>query len=446
VRGRTGWKYALGLDLAGAGFGFSALPGFRSRVPEHGVGHQFLDVILARCAQPGLLRAGGRMRTDSTHVAACVRDLNRVEFVTGTLRCALEALSVAAPDWLAGCGLVTPAWLERYGQRAGSCRLPEGDGPRARFAAQAGSGGYALLEAIDRDGTPRRVSRLPAIGVLRTVRGQHFGRRPGGGARYREAKELPAGARRLVSPHDPDARCAVRRTTARDGYKARFTGTCDPGAPRLAVSGAATPAAAGDSTVTALVHRGLHARSLAPAGHFAGTGYASAALLVQSASDGAGLAGPARATGGRGSAGPRSYKSTDFKTGWNARQATCPQGRTSSRRTGTADRGEPRVRTGFYRAGCPSCPARAQCATARFRVLTVQPREQYEALQARRAEQETDAWKARYATRAGAEGTALQGRRHGNMNRQRGSPAKRSWQTSASYRSLVAPRRSPVRS
>jgi hypothetical protein len=43
--------------------------------------------------------------------------------------------------------------------------------------------------------------------------------------------------------------------------------------------------------------------------------------------------------------------------------------------------------------------------SAGFPVLTVQPREQCEALQARRAEQETDARKARYATRAGAEGT-----------------------------------------
>ena len=37
--------------------------------------------------------------------------------------------------------------------------------------------------------------------------------------------------------------------------------------------------------------------------------------------------------------------------------------------------------------------------------------------------------------------TACQRRRHDKMNRQRGSSAKRSWQTSASYRSLVAPRR-----
>ena len=408
VRGRIGWKYALGLELTDAGSGFSALSGFRSRVPGHGLGHQFLDVILARCAQLGLLRAGGRMRTDSTHVVACVRDLNRVEFVTETLRCALEALSVAAPDWLAGCGLVTPAWLERYGQRADSCRLPKGDGPRAEFAAQAGSGGYGLLEATGRDDTPRWLPRLPAIGVLRTAWGQHFDRRPGGGARYREAKELPAGAQRLVSPHDPDARCAVRRTTVWDGYKAHFTGTCDPGAPHLVVPGATTPAAAGDSTVTTLVHRGLHAHSLTPAGHFAAMGYTSAALLVQSASDGTGLVGPVKATGGRGSAGPHSHKNTDFQTGWDARQATCPQGKTSSRWIETTVHGEPRVHIDFYRAGCPSCPARAQCTTARFRVLTVHPREQYEALQARRAEQETGAWKARYATRAGVEGTIAQ--------------------------------------
>ena len=51
---------------------------------------------------------------------ACVRDLNRVEMVTETLRAALEALSAAAPAWLTATGLVTGVWLERYGQRADS--------------------------------------------------------------------------------------------------------------------------------------------------------------------------------------------------------------------------------------------------------------------------------------------------------------------------------------
>ncbi|MFG2659251.1 hypothetical protein [Streptomyces sp. NPDC048425] len=61
----------------------------------------------------GLLRAGGRQRTDSTHVFAAVRTLNRMEFVGETLRAALEALSVAAPQWLSA--LVTADWVRRYG-------------------------------------------------------------------------------------------------------------------------------------------------------------------------------------------------------------------------------------------------------------------------------------------------------------------------------------------
>jgi hypothetical protein len=47
-----------------------------------------------------------------------------VEFVTATLRCALEALSVAASDWLAGCDLVTPAWLERPRGWSGTGSVP----------------------------------------------------------------------------------------------------------------------------------------------------------------------------------------------------------------------------------------------------------------------------------------------------------------------------------
>jgi hypothetical protein len=60
-------------------------------------------------------------------------------------------------------------------------------------------------------------------------------------------------------------------------------------------------------------------------------------------------------------------------------------------------------------------------------VLTVHPREQYEALQARRAEQETGAWKARYATRAGAEGTIAQAvhRAGARRARYRGLPKAR---------------------
>jgi hypothetical protein len=41
--------------------------------------------------------SGGRQRTDATQVLAAVRELNRLELVTETLRAALEALAAAAP-------------------------------------------------------------------------------------------------------------------------------------------------------------------------------------------------------------------------------------------------------------------------------------------------------------------------------------------------------------
>lgn len=42
--------------------------------------------LLDRLAALGLVTAGGRQRTDSTHVVAAVRDLNRLEMVAETLR------------------------------------------------------------------------------------------------------------------------------------------------------------------------------------------------------------------------------------------------------------------------------------------------------------------------------------------------------------------------
>ena len=100
VRARMDWKFLLGLELDDPGFDFSVLSDFRSRLIGHGMEERVLAAVLARCSELGLLRSGGRQRTDSTHVLAAVRTLNRMEFVGETLRAALEALAAAAPAWL----------------------------------------------------------------------------------------------------------------------------------------------------------------------------------------------------------------------------------------------------------------------------------------------------------------------------------------------------------
>ncbi|MFL5253355.1 MAG: transposase [Rhodopila sp.] len=73
VRGRIDWKYALGLELTDPGFHFSVLAEFRARLVAGKAEHLLLDRMLERFKPRGLLRAGGKQRTDSTHILAAVR-------------------------------------------------------------------------------------------------------------------------------------------------------------------------------------------------------------------------------------------------------------------------------------------------------------------------------------------------------------------------------------
>ena len=60
------------------------------------------------------------------------------------------------------------------------------------------------------------------------------------------------------------------------------------------------------------------------------------------------------------------------------------------------------------KTACTPCPARQLCTSGQRRQITLRPRDLHEALAAARAEQATAQWKARYAARAGVEGTMRQ--------------------------------------
>ena len=124
VRGRIDWKYALALELTDPGFDHTVLSEFRSRLVQGQAELQLLDTLLQRCRERGLIRPRGRQRTDSTHVLAAVRVLNRLERVGETMRAALNDLAVMAPT---GC----KRWPPRSGinamaggSRTTTCRRP----------------------------------------------------------------------------------------------------------------------------------------------------------------------------------------------------------------------------------------------------------------------------------------------------------------------------------
>ena len=86
------------------------------------------------------------MRSDSTHVLAAVRTLNRPELVTETLRVALEALAETAPSWLAS--LIDAGWAKRDRRPARYDRLPKDEAELAEHVLQVGSDGMRILTAL----------------------------------------------------------------------------------------------------------------------------------------------------------------------------------------------------------------------------------------------------------------------------------------------------------
>src|SRR5215211_7477866 len=100
VRSRIDWKYVLRLELTDPGFDASVLSAFRARLIAGAAESLLFETLLAWCRDRQLVKARGRQRTDSTHILAAVRALNRVEVVGETMRHALHTLAVVAPEWL----------------------------------------------------------------------------------------------------------------------------------------------------------------------------------------------------------------------------------------------------------------------------------------------------------------------------------------------------------
>src|SRR5438045_8438446 len=136
VRARIDWKYLLRLELTDPGFDFSVLSEFRDRLLAGSAEELLLDKLLERCQGLGLLKARGQQRTDSTHVLAAVRVLNRLELVAETVRATLNELATVRPDWLQG--LAPLAWYEPYGRRIEDTRLPREQVQRDAYAQTVG--------------------------------------------------------------------------------------------------------------------------------------------------------------------------------------------------------------------------------------------------------------------------------------------------------------------
>jgi transposase len=164
---RLDWKYALSLTPEDEGFDYSILSDFRERLISQHAEERLLEPILQVCRAKGWLKAGGKQRTDSTHVLAAVRTLSSIESVGETLRASLNELAELDPDWLVS--VITPQWFDRYVHRVELARLPKAGSQREAWVKQLGQDVLQLLEAGQRQPTPAPVRQAACWPLLKQV-------------------------------------------------------------------------------------------------------------------------------------------------------------------------------------------------------------------------------------------------------------------------------------
>lgn len=411
VRARIDWKFALGLELTDPGFDFSVLSEFRDRLVGEDAGRCVLDAILVAARERGLVTAGGKARTDSTHVLSSARELNWLEMVGETLRATLNAVAQVEPDWLRARAL--PEWFTHYATRIEDSRFPKARTKRVEVGRRIGADGMRLLRMIWTDDAPVTLRVLPEVEVLRQVWVQQF-HLVEGEVERRDPKDRPPGAKRLVTPYDVEARGSVKRDTVWDGYKVHLTETCEADTVHLVTNVTTTVATVPDDRMAAVVHAGLAARGLLPGEHWVDAGYANSSALAAAGIDhGVALHGPLRPVTVAQARGEGTYGQDAFTIDWDNQHVTCPNGITSTQwHRRRSEEQLPVIRVRFSPADCRTCPRLRDCVSspkAQRREITLRPRHEYEALHQARQLQATDEWKDRYKIRAGVEGTISQG-------------------------------------
>jgi transposase len=410
VRSRIDWKYLLCLELDDAGFDYSVLCEFRTRLLTEGAEHRLFDRILSLLQERQWVKARGRQRTDSTHVVAAVRDLNRLERVIETLRAALNVLATAAPDWVRA--QVPAEWVDRYGKRAEDYDLPSGEKQRQALAEQVGRDGEALLVALWSTEAPTWTRALPAVETLRQVWVHSF-LPTSKGLHWRSKDNIPPSGLRICSPYDTEARYAHKRSTTWSGYKVHLTETCEADRPNLITQVQTTEAIQNDNDALPHIHQGLAKVELLPNQHVVDAGYIEASQLVESQQEyGIELVGPVQGNGRWQHEQGNGFDISHFLVDWDRQQVTCPAGKTSSSWKGfVGRRGNHLITIAFAKADCSRCPSLSQCTKSnnQRRTLTLKPQKLYEVLQQARQHEKTKEFQQQYRWRAGVEGTISQG-------------------------------------
>jgi transposase len=422
VRTRIDWKYLLCLPLMDMGFHYSVLSEFRTRLLPGETEAKLFEKLLEHLRSKDLLRGQKRQRTDSTHILGAIRAINRLMFVGETMRQALNALAVAAPDWLRN--RVPSEWIDRYGDRIEDFRLAKSEAKRIAYAEEIGADGVKLFNMLFEQISPNWLRELPAIRILWRVWIQNYTWQSDDRLRWRNNDEISPSAVFISSPYDEEAHDCQKRSTSWVGYKVHLTETCDDEAPRLITHVETTPATTADSDLTIDIQTELRAKGISPKKHLVDLGYIDAKILVTSKEEfGIDVIGPPKGDYRWQARAGEGFAAENFIVDWQLHQTTCPTGRKSISWTPALDaRKQEVIKIKFSQKDCIPCLSRSKCTHAQKhprRTITLRAQPQHEALQATKEREKTESFKELYARRAGIEGTISQSVRSFDLRRTR---------------------------
>jgi transposase len=212
----------------------------------------------------------------------------------------------------------------------------------------------------------------------------------------------------VVTPHDPQARRATKGAQAWIGYKLHLSETAAQDAPLLITDLEVGAAAAYDCHYLDPVQERLQARNLLPDTHLADAGYVNGPTMHRSRERRVELLGPVPADTFGASRQEKVWPAEAFHVDVENQQATCPCGHPNQRWSVYHHRGgkdKDLMAILWDKQVCGECSQRDRCLPPGQSQRILRLSRHYDLLSARRREQKTEAFQARYRRRAGIEAT-----------------------------------------
>lgn len=410
LRYHAGWNLALNCPLGDGAFHPTTLVHFRARLLEKDLGALGFQAVLDALVEAGLIQRRSRQRLDSTQMLGRVSRMSRLDCVRESLRLALQELMQKLPQEQA------PSWWSELWDRYVDTQTDYRASVEtfSRKLVEAGQDARRLLDWLAQWPAAKEWEGKQ-VQLLKRVFLEQFDVATAAQAVQPKAKEQLDSAR-VQNPHDPEATYASKgngeQRKEHVGYKVQVSETvCEatlaPGEPtRNFMVGVLTHAARESDEEGALK---MEAEQAAmgmdkPPVQYVDGAYVSTEKLVEALAQGRELIGPAPPCANNNDG---RFQSQDFAVEVEQRRATCPSGQGNTQCSRLVEKATGRVAYRFEwdTAVCSACPQRRQCIKDEHRHRTLVVGEHHTVLQARRKEQNTEAFKKRLKHRNAIEGT-----------------------------------------